>query len=45
MPMLRTTFKTPAKSRGARPAVVTVRGIYEIFLNGKGEQRIGRIEE
>jgi alpha-L-rhamnosidase len=35
MPMLRTTFKTPAKAVGAARLYVTARGIYEVFLNGK----------
>ena len=35
MPMLRTTFKTPAKAVDAARLYVTARGIYEVFLNGK----------
>lgn len=35
MPMLRTTFKTPAKPIAGARLYVTARGIYEVFLNGK----------
>jgi alpha-L-rhamnosidase len=38
MPMLRTTFKAPARTVAAARLYVTSRGIYEIFLNG---QRVG----
>jgi len=34
MPMLRTTFRTPAKVIDAARLYVTSRGIYEVFLNG-----------
>ncbi len=34
-PMLRTTFKTPAKAIESARLYVTARGIYEVFLNGK----------
>lgn len=38
MPMLRTTFKTPAKPVAGARLYITARGIYEVFLNGR---RIG----
>jgi alpha-L-rhamnosidase len=34
-PMLRTTFKTPAKAIAAARLYVTARGVYEVFLNGQ----------
>lgn len=35
MPMLRATFKTPAKAIQSARLYVTARGIYEVFVNGK----------
>ncbi|MGJ5818624.1 family 78 glycoside hydrolase catalytic domain [Paludibaculum fermentans] len=35
MPMLRTTFKAPAKAVAGARLYVTARGIYEVFLNGR----------
>jgi len=34
MPMLRATFKTPAKAIASARLYVTARGIYEVYLNG-----------